>query len=113
MIGELIKIFRQERGIGVIELSKKLGINRISLFRIEKEQRQPSEKTAIEAFKALGLPEETIYQIFVFNDLMKRGAISKNAKNKEAELFVKRLRVKDENGKIVRGYFLKAIRSKD
>lgn len=112
MIGELIQIFRKEKGVGVIELSKKLGINRISLFRIEKGQRQPSEKTAIGAFKTLGLSEEAIYQIFVFNDLMKRGTISKNAKKKEAVLFLKRLQTKDENGKILYGYFTKAIRKK-
>ena len=50
MIGELIKIFRQERCVGVLELAQRLAINRISLFRIEKGERQPSEKTAIDAW---------------------------------------------------------------
>ena len=112
MIGELIKIFRKERGIGVMEFSKGLGINRISLFRIEKGQRQPSEKTAIEAFKTLGLSEENIYQIFVFNDLVKWGAISKNSKDNESRLFLKRLNKKDKNSKILHGYFQRILNSK-
>lgn len=112
MIGELIRLFRKEKGIGVIELSEKLGINRVSLFRVERGQRQPSEKTALAALNALGLSEENIYYIFVFNDLIKRGAISKNARNIEAEFFLKRLRAKDRDGKILQEYFIKAIRRK-
>ena len=91
MIGELINIFRQKRAIGVIELSKKLKISRVSLFRIERGLRQSSEKTAIHAFKILGLKEDEIYNIFVFNDLIARGVISASARNKEAERFLNRL----------------------
>jgi len=109
MIGELIKILRKKQGIGVMELSKKLGINRISLFRIEKEQRQPSERTAIKAFKTLGLSEKDIYRIFVFNELIKFGGISKIAKNKEAKLFLNRLNKSGPHGKIIYGYFKKIL----
>ena len=105
MIGKLIKIFRKEKGIGVIELSKKLGINRISLFRIEKEQREPSEETAIKAFKIFGLSEENIYHIFVFNELQKLGKISPKSRNQETQLFLKRLNKKDKNSKIMYRYF--------
>lgn len=105
MIGELIKIFRKARGIGVIELSKKLDINRISLFRIEKGQRQPSEKTAIEALKALGLSEEHIYAIFVFNEMLRWKMISKDARKDEMRTFLKRLNTKDNNGRILSRYF--------
>jgi transcriptional regulator with XRE-family HTH domain len=110
MIGELIKILRKEQKVGVIELSKKLGINRISLFRIEKEQRQPSEKTAIKAFKALGLSEEEIYKIFVFDGLLKLGSIPEIAKKKEAKLFLKRLNKKQPHGKIIYGYLTKLLK---
>jgi len=110
MIGELIKILRKKQGIGVMELAKKLGINRISLFRIEKEQRQPSEKTAMKAFKKLGLSEEEIYRIFVFDGLLKLGKISKITKNKEAEFFLKRLNKKNDRGKIIYRYLKKKIR---
>ena len=109
MIGELIKILRKKQEIGVMELAKKLGINRISLFRIEKEQRQPSEKTAMKAFKALGLSEEEIYRIFVFDSLLKLGKISEITKNKEAGLFLKRLNKKDTHGKIIYRYFKKIL----
>jgi len=109
MIGELIKILRKEQKIGVMELAKKLGINRISLFRIEKEQRHPSEKTAMKAFKELGLSEEEIYRIFVFDGLLKLGKISEITKNKEAELFLKRLNKKDTHGKIIYRYFKKIL----
>jgi DNA-binding XRE family transcriptional regulator len=109
MIGKLIKILRKEQGIGVIELAKKLGINRISLFRIEKEQRQPSEKTALKAFKTIGLSEEEIYRIFVFDGLIKMGPISETAKSKETKLFLQRLNKNDARGKIIYGYFKKII----
>ena len=109
MIGKLIKILRKEQGIGVIELAKKLGINRISLFRIEKEQRQPSEKTALKAFKTMGLSEEEIYRIFVFDGLLKIGAISKAAKSREARLFLKRLNKNGAHGKIIYRYFKSII----
>ncbi len=112
MVGELINIFRQKRGVGVIELSNKLKISRVSLFRIEKGLRQPSEKTAIHAFKILGLNEDEIYQIFVFNDLMARGGISASARNKEAERFLNRLNKKGENSKILYEYFKRILNSK-
>lgn len=105
MIGELIRLFRKENGVGVIELAEKLGINRISLFRIEKGQRQPSEKTAIEALKALGLSEEHIYAIFVFNEMLRWKMTSKDSKNKEARAFLQRLSTKDKNGRILSRYF--------
>ena len=111
MIGELIRIFRKERGIGVLELSNELSINRISLFRIEKEQRQPSEKTAIEAFKALGLSEEHIYQIFVFNDLMKWRKLSKKSTDEELKALLKRLKKRDGNSKILHEYFQRILNS--
>lgn len=101
MLGKLIKLLRREKGIGVQEFAKKLGINRISLFRIEKGQRQPAEKTALKALKILGLSEETIYQVFVFNELVKLGAISERAKKTEAERFLKRLNKKGKEGKII------------
>jgi len=110
MVGELIKILRNKQGMGVMELSKKLGINRISLFRIEKEQRQPSEKTAIKAFKALGLSEEEIYKIFVFDGLLKLGTIPEIAKKKEAKLFLKRLNKKKPHGKIIYGYLQRKLK---
>lgn len=112
MIGALIQLFRKERGIGVIELSKRLGINRISLFRIEKGERQPSETTAIEAFKALGLSEEHIYQIFVFNDLMKWGTFAKNTNNIELQRFLKRLHKKEKNSELLHGYFAHILYAK-
>jgi len=87
MVGKLIKIFRQKKGIGVMELAKKLKINRISLFRIEKGQRCPSEKIAIKAFKTFGLSEENIYQVFVFNELFKYGKLSKNSEIKKLSYF--------------------------
>ena len=110
MVGELIKILRNKQGMGVMELSKKLGINRISLFRIEKEQRQPSEKTAIKAFKALGLSEEEIYKIFVFDGLLKLGTIPEIAKKKEAKLFLKRLNKKQPHGKIIYAYLQRKLK---
>ena len=110
MIGELIKVLRVKQGIGVMELAKKLGINRISLFRIEKEQRQPSEKTAIKAFKALGLSEEEIYKIFVFDGLLKLGSIPEIAKKREAKIFLKRLNKKEPHGKIIYRYLQKKLK---
>lgn len=110
MLGELIKILRVKQGIGVMELAQKLGINRISLFRIEKEQRLPAEKTAIKAFKILGLSEEEIYKIFVFDGLLKLGTIPEIAKKKEAKLFLKRLNKKEPHGKIIYGYLQKKLR---
>ena len=110
MIGELIKILRTKQGMGVMELSNKLGINRISLFRIEREQRQPSEKTAIKAFKLFELSEEEIYQIFVFESLLKLGHLSRIAKKKETTLFMERLNKKDPHGKILYGYFKKILK---
>ncbi len=92
-----------------MELSKKLGINRISLFRIEKEQRQPSEKTAIKAFRILGLSEEEIYKIFVFDGLLKLGTIPDIAKKKEAKLFLKRLNKRSPHGKIIYRYLQKIL----
>ena len=112
MIGELIKIFRQERGVGVLELAQRLAINRISLFRIEKGERQPSEKTAIDAFKALGLSEEHIYAIFVFNEMMRVGALSKDAGRASAKQFIDRLNKKDRNSTILRGYFTRILNRK-
>jgi len=109
MLGRLIKILRQEKKIGVLEFAKKLGINRISLFRLEKGQRQPSEKTAIKAFKILGLSEEEIYYIFVFDSLIRVGSISKSAKNKEIRSFLQRLKKKGKRGKIIYGYFKKIL----
>lgn len=88
-----------------MELAKKLGINRISLFRIEKEQREPSEETAIKAFKIFGLSEANIYHIFVFNELQKLGRISPRSKNQEIQSFLKRLNKKDKNSKIIYRYF--------
>jgi len=110
MIGKLIKILRKEQGIGVMDLAKKLGINRISLFRIEKGQRQPSEKTAILAFRTLGLSEKEIYHIFVFNELFKLGAISETTKKKEARLFLKRLNKNDKYGRIIYGYLKRIVK---
>ena len=112
MIGELIKIFRKARGVGVMELSKKLGINRISLFRIEKGQRQPSEKTAIEALKFLGLSEEHIYAIFVFNEMLRWKMISRDTKQDEVRPFLKRLNTKDQNGRILSRYFERILNQK-
>lgn len=109
MIGELTKILREEEGVGVMEFAKKLGINRISLFRIEREQRQPSEKTAIKALKILKLSEEEIYHVFVFEELLKLGAISEAAKNKEATAYLARLNKKTRHGKIIYGYFKKIL----
>ncbi|MFH1367174.1 MAG: helix-turn-helix transcriptional regulator [Patescibacteria group bacterium] len=109
MIGKLIQILRNEQQVGVMEFAKKLGINRISLFRIEKEQRQPSEKTALKAFKILGLSEEEIYQIFVFDGLLKAGAVSQTAKSREARLFLNRLNKKGPHGKIIYGYFKRIL----
>ena len=113
MLGKLIKILRKEKGIGVMELAKKLGINRISLFRIEKGQRHPSEETAIKAFKIFGLSEENIYQIFVFNELIKLGKISETAKKKEAKVFLKRLNKKDKDSRIIYRYFKEALNKKE
>jgi len=110
MIGKLIKIFRKERKIGVIELSKKLGINRISLFRIEKGQRFPSEETAIKAFKILGLSEENIYQIFVLNELFRLGGISEETRNKELGRLLRRLNKKDNDSKIIYRYLSKRFK---
>lgn len=110
MIGELIKILRKKQGVGVMELSKKLGINRISLFRIERDQRQPSEKTAIKAFKVLGLSEEEIYRIFVFDGLLKLDHLSHIAKKKETTLFLERLNKKSVHGKILYGYFKRILK---
>ena len=112
MVGKLIKIFRQKKGIGVMELAKKLKINRISLFRIEKGQRCPSEKIAIKAFKTFGLSEENIYQVFVFNELFKYGKLSKKFGDKETKLFLSRLNKKDENGMIIYRYFKKTLSPK-
>lgn len=109
MIGELIKIFRLERGIGVLELAKRLGLNRISLFRIEKGERQPSEKTAIEALKVLGLSEEHIYAIFVLNEMTRWKMISRGTKKNEAQLFLKRLNKKDKNSIILSRYFARVL----
>ena len=109
MIGELIKILRVEQDIGVMEFAQKLGINRISLFRIEKDQRQPSEKTAIKALKILGLSEEEIYHVFVLEELLKLGVISEAAKNREAASFLARLNKKSKHGKIIYGYFKKIL----
>jgi len=111
MIGKLIKIFRKEKGIGVIELAKKLDINRISLFRIEKEQREPSEETAIKAFKIFGLSEENIYHIFVFNELQKLGKISPKSKAREIQSFLQRLNKKDKNSKIIYSYLKEGLKS--
>ena len=112
MLGKLIKIFRQERGLGVQEFAKNLGINRISLFRIEKGQRRASEQTAVKALKFLELAEENIYQIFIFNELLKLGAISEKAKNKEARLFLKRLNKSDKDSKIIHRYFQNRLKMK-
>lgn len=109
MIGKLIKILRENQQIGVMEFSKRLGINRISLFRIEKEQRQPSEKTALKAFKVLGLSEEEIYQIFVFDGLIKAGTVSQTAKSRETRLFLNRLNKKGPHGKIIYEYFKRIL----
>lgn len=109
MIGELIKIFRIARGVGVMELAKKLGINRISLFRIEKGERRPSETTAIEALKALGLSEEHIYAIFVFNEMLRWKMISRGTKKSEARMFLKRLNKNDKNSRILSSYFERVL----
>lgn len=98
--------------MGVVELSQKLGINRISLFRIEKGQRQPSEQTAIEALKILGLSEESIYHIFVLNDLIKRGAISKDSMDSASRLFLQRLKKKDGESTILHRYFQGILHAK-
>ncbi|MDZ7798485.1 MAG: helix-turn-helix transcriptional regulator [Patescibacteria group bacterium] len=111
MLGQLIRILRKKHKIGVQEFAQKLGINRISLFRIEKEKRQPSEQTAIKAFKILGLSEESIYQIFILSELIKKGTISEKAKNKEARVFLKRLKKNDKNSKIIHRYFKKILKS--
>lgn len=110
MIGELIRIFREERGVGVMALAKKLGISRISLFRIEKGQRQPSEKTAIRAFKVLGLSEEHIYAIFVFNEMRRWKAFAGKKKKDEAQAFLKRLDGKDKNSTILHRYFKRILK---
>lgn len=112
MIGELIKVFRKERGVGVLELAKRLGINRISLFRIEKGDRQPSEKTAIEAFKILGLSEEHIYAVFVFNEMLRWNMVSRGTKRDEIRTFLKRLNTRDNNGRILSSYFERLLNRK-
>jgi len=95
-----------------MEFAEKLGINRISLFRIEKEQRQPSEKTALKAFKVLGLSVDEIYRIFVFDGFLKLGAISEITKKKEARFFLERLNKKNARGKIIYGYLKKILNKK-
>ncbi len=112
MIGKLINIFRVNNRIGVVDLANKLQISRVSLFRIENGLRQPSEKTAIRAFKILGLNEEEIYHVFVFNDLLARGEISAGARNREASAFLDRLIKKDKNSKIIYSYFKRALNAK-
>ena len=92
-----------------MELANQLGLNRISLFRIEKGERQPSEKTAIAAFKALGLSEEHIYLVFVFNDMLRWKMMAKGAKKSEARMFLKRLNTKDDNGRILSSYFTRLL----
>ena len=109
MIGDLIKIFRKERGVGVLELAQTLGISRISLFRIEKGQRQPSEKTAIRAFKALGLSEEHIYAIFVFNEMLRWKVFASKKKKDEAQTLLQRLDGKDKNSTILHRYFQRIL----
>lgn len=112
MIGELIRVFRQERDVGVLELAGKLNINRISLFRIEKGERQPSEQTAIAAFKALGLSEEHIYAIFVFNEMVRVGALAKDAGRASAKQFIDRLNKKDKDSTLLQGHFKRIMHRK-
>ena len=109
MIGELIKVLRTEKGVGVLELAKKLGINRISLFRIEKGERQPSERTAIAAFKALGLSEKHIYAVFVFNEMIRWKMISNTVKQNEANLVLQRLKARDKESTILYRYFRRIL----
>lgn len=105
MIGKLIRILRQENKIGVIALADKMRISRISLYRIEKGQREPSEATAIKAFQFLGLPEAVIYRIFVLHDLHKHGALSPTTKKSDVALFLKRLNKGDNHSRIIYRYF--------
>ncbi|MFH1781177.1 MAG: helix-turn-helix transcriptional regulator [Patescibacteria group bacterium] len=112
MLGKIIKIFREKRGIGVMELAKKLGINRISLFRIEKEERAPSEETALKAFRIFGLSEENIYQIFIFNELVRFNDLSRKAGDREVRRFLAQLNKNDENGKIIYDCFNQALKEK-
>lgn len=112
IVGELINILRKEKGFGVLDLARRLAISRVSLFRIERGQRQPSEKTAIAALKILGLTEEQIYQVFVFNDLVKRGAISRKSKETEVKSFLKRLKKNTKEATLLHRYFLQVLSKK-
>ncbi|PIS41136.1 MAG: hypothetical protein COT25_04730, partial [Candidatus Kerfeldbacteria bacterium CG08_land_8_20_14_0_20_42_7] len=59
---------------------------------------------------ALGLSEEEIYKIFVFDGLLKLGTIPEIAKKKEAKLFLKRLNKKKPHGKIIYGYLQRKLK---
>lgn len=113
MLGKLIQTFRKQEDIGVLEFADKLGISRISLFRIEKGQREPAEHTAIKAFQILGLPEAAIYRIFVLNELHKHGRLSPSSENKDTLLLLRQLNKKDKHSKLIYTYFMEELHGRN
>lgn len=69
MYENIVLKLRLQKKISPIVFAKKLGVNRVTLFRFEKAERSVSDQTVVKALRLLGVNTKAIYRLMVLSEL--------------------------------------------
>lgn len=86
MIFKIIKKIRKLRKISATDFAKDLEINRVTLFRFEKGEKEISEGLKIGAMESLRFSKKRIYHILILEELIRLKVLFGDDEGGDAQL---------------------------